>query len=63
MRAHSLGDGTQQLRQIARRALGEVLVAKSVPQMPVSWPISTISRTPPATRSRTSEIMLSALRE
>ena len=28
MRAHSLGDGTQQLRQIARRALGEVLVGK-----------------------------------
>ena len=28
MRAHSLGDGTQQLRQIARRALGDVLVGK-----------------------------------
>ena len=30
MRAHGLGDGTQQLRQIARRALGDVLVGKVV---------------------------------
>lgn len=28
MRAHGLGDGTQQLRQIARRAIGDVLVGK-----------------------------------
>ena len=28
VRAHGLGDGTQQLRQIARRALGDVLVGK-----------------------------------
>ena len=28
VRAHGLGDGTQQLRQIARRALGDILVSK-----------------------------------
>ena len=28
VRAHGLGDGTQQLRQIARRAIGDVLVGK-----------------------------------
>ena len=28
MRTHGLGDGTQQLRQIARRAIGDALVGK-----------------------------------
>ena len=62
MRAHGLGDGTQQLRQIARRAIGDVLVGKvGTPDARVR-PISTISRTA-GNVSRTSEMMLSALRE
>ena len=64
MRAHSLGDGTQQLRQIARRASAKSSSAKSVdPTAVVLADQHDLAAAPPATRSRTSEIMLSALRE